>query len=213
VGTRASANQGFEGAAGRVAGAVMARLNRDMERAAIDALDPDPAGSVLSIGFGPGVGLAELLHRLPDGRAAGIDPSTTMVTQARQRNRTALESGRLVVARAAAEDIPWPDRSFDGVLAVNSIQLWAPLQSGLAEVARVLRPGGVFVALTHAWAIEKSAPLPQWIESATSLLVAVGMGPVSARTDPYRSGTGLLLKTTLLRRCNQTAPQSTEPLL
>ena len=140
--------RGFEGAAGRVAGAVMARLNRDMEQAALDALAPGPADAVLSIGFGPGVGLTELARRVPEGRGAGIDPSATMVALARRRNRDAVESGRLVLAGAAAEAMPWPDDSFDGVLAVNSIQLWA-LREGVREVARVLRPGGRFVALTH----------------------------------------------------------------
>ena len=213
MGTRATTSQGFEGAAGRVAGAVMARLNRDMERAAIDALDPGPRHAVLSIGFGPGVGLAELLDRLPHGRAAGVDPSPTMVTQARRRNRAAVGSGRLVLAQAAAEQIPWPDRAFDGVLAVNSIQLWGSLRQGLAEVARVLRPGGVFVALTHVWAVEKTLPLPEWIASTSGLLVEAGMGAVSVRTDPYRSGAGVQLKAALLRTCNRTAPQISAPLL
>jgi ubiquinone/menaquinone biosynthesis C-methylase UbiE len=210
MGTRASANQGFVGAAGRVAGAVMARLNRDMERAAIEALEPGPATNVLSIGFGPGVGLAELLRRLPHGRAAGLDPSPTMVAQARQRNRSALESDRLVLAEAAAEAIPWPDRSFDGVLAVNSIQLWSPLANGIAEVARVLRPGGVFVALTHVWAIEKSRPLFEWTDTTSSLLAQVGMSHVAVRTDSYRSGAGVLVRAELLRPCNRKAPESPE---
>ena len=82
MGTGAPPNRAFEGAAGRVAGAVMARLNRDMERAAIGVLGPADSDHVLSIGFGPGVGLTELLARLGDGRAAGIDPSPAMVAQA-----------------------------------------------------------------------------------------------------------------------------------
>jgi SAM-dependent methyltransferase len=166
--------------------------------------------NLLSIGFGPGVGVAELLRRLPDGRAAGIDPSPTMVTQARQRNRSALESDRLVLAEAAAEAIPWPDGRFDGVLAVNSIQLWSPLGNGIAEVARVLRPGGVFVALTHVWAIQKSGPLAEWTDATSSLLEQVGMGPVTVRTDTYRSGAGVLLRAELLRPCNRKAPECPE---
>jgi ubiquinone/menaquinone biosynthesis C-methylase UbiE len=207
VGIGAPPNRGFEGAAGRVAGAAMARLNRDMEHAAIGVLSPDHADSVLSIGFGPGVGLTELLARLPHGWAAGIDPSPAMVAQARRRNRGEVEAGRLAIAEAAAERIPWPDDSFDGVLAVNSIQLWAPLPEGLREVARVLRPGGAFVTLTHVWAIEKIRPVTDWVEATRALLETVGLGPVSARTDRYRSGAGLLLRTKLLRPCNRKAPK------
>ena len=206
MGRAASVNDAFEGTAGRVAGAVMARLNRDMERAAVEALGPDTTDAVLSIGFGPGVGLAVLVDRLPEGWAAGVDPSATMVSQARRRNRRAIESGRLVVDEAPAEDLPWPDRSFDGVLAVNSMQLWAPLGQGLREIARVLRPGGALVALTHVWAIEKSGPLLQWVRTTTDVLAGAGFGPVVTRTDRYRSGPGVLMETRLLRPCNRTAP-------
>jgi ubiquinone/menaquinone biosynthesis C-methylase UbiE len=184
----------FKGTSGRVAGAVMARMNRDMEHAAIDELDPAPSASVLSIGFGPGVGIAALVRRLPHGQVAGVDPSSTMVDQARRRNRHAVDAGRVSLACAAAESIPWPDDAFSGVVAVNSIQLWDPLEAGVGEVARVLVPGGAFVTMTHVWAIEKRSPLEQWTGSATDLLVAWGFAHVTHSTASFRSGNGLLLR-------------------
>jgi ubiquinone/menaquinone biosynthesis C-methylase UbiE len=196
----------FEGTAGRVAAAVMARLNRDMERAAIDELDPAPDHSVLAVGFGPGVGLAALGPRLPHGRLAGIDPSATMLELARRRNRVAVESGRLVLTGAGAEAIPWPDASFDGVLAVNSIQLWRPLDVSVSEVARVLRPGATLVTVTHTWAIEKSMPVERWIGIASDLLTASGLHDVTHRTQAFRSGGGLVLRAHVPHRRNQIAP-------
>src|ERR1700739_3817714 len=92
----------FEGTAGRLAGPVMARMNRDMERAAIDELAPAPHESVLALGFGPGVGIAELLRRLPRGVIGGVDPSAAMVQQARRRNLAAVERGRVLLERSAA---------------------------------------------------------------------------------------------------------------
>jgi ubiquinone/menaquinone biosynthesis C-methylase UbiE len=184
----------FRGTSGRVAGAVMARMNRDMEHAAIDELDPAPRAAVLSIGFGPGVGIAALVRRLPQGQVAGIDPSTTMVEQARRRNRQAVDSERVSLTCAAAESIPWPDEAFGGVLAVNSIQLWDPLEAGVCEVARVLAPGGTLVTITHVWAIEKRAPLEQWVRSAKDLLVSCGFADVTHSTASFRSGNGLLLR-------------------
>jgi ubiquinone/menaquinone biosynthesis C-methylase UbiE len=190
----ATGTTGFEGTSGRVAGAVMARMNRDMEHAAIDELDPPPGATVLSIGFGPGVGIAALVPRLPQGRIAGIDPSSTMVDQARRRNRQAVDTGRVSLACAAAESIPWPDEAFGGVLAVNSIQLWDPLEAGVGEVGRVLAPGGELVTLTHVWAIEKRASLEQWLGSARDHLVACGFAGVTHSTSSFRSGNGLLLR-------------------
>jgi ubiquinone/menaquinone biosynthesis C-methylase UbiE len=184
----------FEGTAGRMAGAVMARLNRDMEHAAIDVLDPAPDATVLSIGFGPGVGIAELVQRLPGGRLAGIDPSSTMVDQALRRNRGAVDTGQVTLACASAESIPWPDAVFTGVLAVNSIQLWDPIEAGVREVARVLAAGGTLASLTHVWAIEKHAPLVQWVESARELLGACALTDVTHATASFRSGKGLFLR-------------------
>jgi ubiquinone/menaquinone biosynthesis C-methylase UbiE len=184
----------FEGTAGRVAGVVMARMNRDMEHTAIDEFDPVPHAAVLSIGFGPGVGIAALVRRLPQGWVAGIDPSSTMVDQARRRNRRAVDARRVSLACAAAESIPWPDEAFTGVLAVNSIQLWDPLEAGVSEAARVLAPGGALVTITHVWAIEKRAPLERWIGSTTGLLGACGFADVTHSTASFRSGNGLLLR-------------------
>jgi SAM-dependent methyltransferase len=197
---------GFEGPAGRAAGAVMARLNRDMERAAIAALDPGPDHHVLAVGFGPGVGLAELAPRLPNGALAGIDPSATMLDVARRRNRAAVADGRVVLAQAGAEDIPWPDGSFDGVVAVNSMQLWRPLPVAVREVGRVLRPGGALVTATHCWAIARRMPVAQWIDEATGLLEACGLGEVTHDTRAFRSGDGLVLRARLPRGRNQIAP-------
>jgi ubiquinone/menaquinone biosynthesis C-methylase UbiE len=197
---------GFEGAAGRVAAAVMARLNRDMERAAIAELHPEPDDDVLAVGFGPGVGIQELVGRLERGNIAGIDPSPTMVEQARRRNRGAVDSGHAALVEAAADAIPFPDGTFRGVLAVNSMQLWRPLEGSLREVARVLAPGGALVAVTHVWAIEKQAPLDEWLVQVMSLLASSDLGEVRHRTGSFRSGAGLLLSARKLRTRNRIAP-------
>jgi ubiquinone/menaquinone biosynthesis C-methylase UbiE len=157
--TATASNSAFEGATGRMAAAVMARLNRDMERAAIAELDPGEDDDVLAVGFGPGIGIQELAGRLARGYVAGIDPSPTMVELARRRNRRAVGTGQVALFAASADAIPFPDGAFRGVVAVNSMQLWRPLDASLREVARVLAPAGALVTVTHVWAIEKQAPL------------------------------------------------------
>ena len=197
---------GFEGTAGRLAGPVMARMNRDMERVAIDELAPEPDDSVLAVGFGPGVGIAQLARRLPDGVIGGVDPSASMVKQARRRNAAAIDRGQVLVERSTADSIPWPDSTFAGVLAVNSVQLWAPLDASVGEVVRVLAPGGHLVTVTHVWAIEKQAPLDEWVDRLARALALVGLGHVVHRTASFRSGDGLVLRAQKPRLRNQIAP-------
>jgi ubiquinone/menaquinone biosynthesis C-methylase UbiE len=185
----------FDGLAGRVAAPAMARLNRDMESAAILELDPADAARVLSIGFGPGVGIAELARRT-HGLVAGIDPSSTMVDVATRRNRSAVGAGRVILRQAGAEAVPWPDDSFDAAVAVNSMQLWRPLDEAVAEIARVLRPGGALVTVTYVWAVEKTAPLEVWTEDTSAILSQHCFEGVVTGTREFRTGPGLILRAT-----------------
>jgi len=180
---------GFDGVTGRVAARVMARVNADMERAALDALEPQPGDRVLVVGFGPGVGLVELLARVPDARVVGIDPSAVMVRAATRR----LPAGAPVELLARpVEDVEATLGPFDRAVAVNCHQCFAP-DVALARVAGVLTPGGRFVSLTHDWAIEKHEPLPAWRERVERDAARAGLGAPTWSTGRYRSGSATLL--------------------
>jgi ubiquinone/menaquinone biosynthesis C-methylase UbiE len=110
------------------------------------------------------------------------------------------------LVEAGAASIPWRDAAFSGVVAVNSMQLWEPLDVALREVARVLAPGGVLVTLTHRWAIEKRANLDQWIETTGDVLRRCGLVDITHRTAPFRSGEGLVLRARMPLDGNPMAP-------
>jgi ubiquinone/menaquinone biosynthesis C-methylase UbiE len=184
----------------------MARMNRDMELAAIDELAPPPDAAVLAVGFGPGVGVAELTKRLPSAFVGGVDPSAAMVHQAHRRNQSAVESGRVTLERSTADSIPWPDGNFSGAVAVNCVQLWDPIDASVREVARVLAPAGRFVSTTHVWAIEKRSPLQQWVSATSELLSGAGFDQIAHRIVSFRSGKGLVLRAEKLQLCNRKAP-------
>ncbi len=186
----------FDGIAGRFTGPVMARMNPDMELAAVSTLNPSADDRVLAIGFGPGVGVEVLAKALSTGEIIGIDPSRAMVALARRRNRDAIREGRVVLHKAGAEAIPSPNGVFDGVVAVNSIQLWEPLPSAVGEVARVIRDRGKFVAMTHIWAIEKWSSLEEWSETIRSLLGERRFSEIVLKTQRFRSGDGLIISAT-----------------
>jgi ubiquinone/menaquinone biosynthesis C-methylase UbiE len=153
----------------------MARMNRAAEAEALEMLAPAPDASVLAVGFGPGVGLALLADRLTVGRVVGVDPSGTMLKTATRANRTAIAAGRVELRQARADATGAPDATFDGAVAVNSLQLCAPFAATAGELARVLKPGARLVSLTHDWALARHGGSAEaWLAEARAALAAAG---------------------------------------
>ncbi len=92
---------------------------------------------VLDVACGTGVVTREALRRVgPGGRVAGLDANAGMIAVARERGRDiAWHEGR-------AESLPFPDASFDAVVSQFGLMFFADRAGALAEMRRVLRPGG-----------------------------------------------------------------------
>jgi ubiquinone/menaquinone biosynthesis C-methylase UbiE len=121
---------------------IMARETWAQNQRAIASLDVQDGDHVLDLGCGHGRSLAALAERTPRGRVVGADPSQLMVDIAAARNRDLVRDGRVHVAVAPAEALPFGRAAFDKVLCVHVIYFWPNLQPSLAEIARVLKPGG-----------------------------------------------------------------------
>jgi ubiquinone/menaquinone biosynthesis C-methylase UbiE len=97
---------------------------------------------VLDLGCGTGYLLRMLADRYPDAeQLVGIDAAPAMVTTA-----TALtHDDRLTFVLGVAEQIGYPDETFDLIVSTTSFDHWSDQQAGLRECARVLRAGGQLV--------------------------------------------------------------------
>jgi len=132
---------------GRLAGRLMLWTNKHDELLAV--LDVQPDDDVLEVGYGPG-GLVRLLaERTRAGSIRGVDPSPEMRDQASRRNRRAVRAGRVQLDLGSADDTGLPDASVDRVVSVRNVALWPDLEAGVAELHRVVRPGGVVVIAWH----------------------------------------------------------------
>ena len=108
--------------------------------AVLRLLAPAPdQGRVLDCGMGPGRLLLELERR--GWTVAGIDLSGEMVARARLRLPQSAE--RLI--QGTLESLPFPSESFDAAVATGVLEYVEDVPRALAEVSRVLRPGGLFV--------------------------------------------------------------------
>jgi SAM-dependent methyltransferase len=100
-----------------------------------------PGARVLEVGSGPGH-LAIRLAGDHDLDVTGVDLDPAMVERSRvnsARSRIARPPDFLV---ADAASLPFPDASFDLVVSTLSMHHWAQPAAGIAEIGRVLRPGG-----------------------------------------------------------------------
>lgn len=134
-----------EGLTGRLVSRAMERANHAMALHAVGSLDLEPGHRVLDLGFGGGVAIALMLAHEPACRVVGVDPSETMVARARARFARAVGDGSLALHRGTAEELPLADASVDATLSNNTVYFWRDLERGLAELHRVLRPGGRLV--------------------------------------------------------------------
>jgi ubiquinone/menaquinone biosynthesis C-methylase UbiE len=95
------------------------------------------------IGCGNGLHLAELRRREHRGVVAGLDLSPGMLAAARSRSHAAFIAGD-------AQRLPFAGASFDCVLAMHMLYHVPDRDLAISEIRRVLRPGGVALALTNS---------------------------------------------------------------
>jgi SAM-dependent methyltransferase len=99
--------------------------------------------AVLEIGSGPGELALEIARRLPGVEVVGIDLAEAMIDSAMQRARAQRSDDRVRFLLADGAALPLPDASFDVAVSTLSLHHWAEPATVFAEIARVLRPGGV----------------------------------------------------------------------
>jgi SAM-dependent methyltransferase len=102
-----------------------------------------PGARVLEVGCGPGR-LAIRLAREHGLEVTGVDLDPGMIERARANAAASRDGGGPEPSFAVgdAASLPFADRSFDLVVSTLSLHHWADPAAGLAEIGRVLRPGG-----------------------------------------------------------------------
>jgi SAM-dependent methyltransferase len=118
--------------------------------------------AVLDVGCGPGALTAELVRRLGPDAVAAVDPSESFIAAARARHPG------VDVRLSTAEDLPYPDGTFDATLAQLVVHFMSDPVAGLAEMARVTRAGGVVAACVWDFAGER-APISAFWQAAREL--------------------------------------------
>jgi SAM-dependent methyltransferase len=101
-----------------------------------------PDGKLLEVGSGPGRLAVRLAREAAGVTLTGVDISSTMVERAARRAAGAGLSERMRFEVGDVAALPLSDREFDVVVSTLSLHHWSDPASGLAEIHRVLKPGG-----------------------------------------------------------------------
>ena len=126
-----------------------------------------PDGHVLEVGCGRGVGTQIILGRFGAGHVTAFDLDPDMVARARRRLASHIPE-RVSVSTGDATSIDAAESSFDAVFDFGIIHHVPEWRAAVAEVARVLRPGGRFYfeeVTRHAlqrWSYRTFLEHPEW---------------------------------------------------
>jgi SAM-dependent methyltransferase len=148
---------------------------------AIQLMRLSPDARVLDVGCGSGWATRLLSGYAINGQVTGIDISDEMIRVARESS-TAFPNADFEVA--SAEQLPFGDNEFTHAFSMESLYYYANIPQALAEIHRVLRTGGLFVAVmdlyweneaTHQWIDTLKVPVELLsVEEYRSLFVDAG---------------------------------------
>ncbi len=142
----------------------LGRIDLESEYTVARALLGAPAGPVVDLGCGTGLYLRRLARDFPAQGVIGVDLSRPMLEEAMAQVHEHAVAADLL--RALVPPLPFGDHTVGGIAAAGLVHFVADLDALLLDAARVLKPGGRFVASTF------DAP-----EAARGLHRTVGLHP------------------------------------
>ena len=133
-----------------------------------------PAGGVILDVASGTAGVALQLAERTGARVIGVDLTEQMLRQGQRRVAAAGMRDRITLAAGRAEQLPFPDASVDALTFTYLLRYVQDPQATLAELARVLKPGGVMASLEFC--VPTSALWhPAWLAYTRMVLPAGGL--------------------------------------
>src|SRR3954451_979222 len=180
---------GFAGLTG-VLGALTMTIGRAADAAvALDIARVQATDRVVDVGCGPGTAVRRAAR--VGAHLTGVDPAGVMLRAARLIGG----DGHISYVEGGAEALPLPDTSATVVWSLSAVHHWPELDAGMAEVWRVLEPGGRFVVIehrarpgapghaSHGWTDEQAETFAETCRNAGFTAVTVSH-PDGARRPP-----------------------------
>lgn len=162
--------------------AMTAGMHHRWRERAVDRAEIGPGDSALDVCCGTGDLSIELARRVgPTGRVVGSDFSERMLDLAREKD-VPTGAAKPIFEWADALALPYDDASFDAVTVGFGVRNLLDLDRGIAEMARVLKPGGriVILEITQPTRPPLSTFFSIWFDRAVPLI-----GRLAGDSDAY----------------------------
>lgn len=107
--------------------------------------------AILDVGCGGGSTVQRLAALASEGKVIGLDYSAASIAVSRNTNAREIEAGRVRLTLGSVAALPFRDRTFDIVTAVETHYYWPSLPANVREILRVLKPGGTFLLIAETY--------------------------------------------------------------
>lgn len=112
---------------------------------------------ILEIGCGGGRNAGELLKKYPSSHVTAIDYSEVSVSKATAYNVEEIRKGRCEVKQGDVSALNLPEEKYDLATAFETIYFWPGLKECFQQVAKVLKPGGIFMIVNESDGTDKTS--------------------------------------------------------
>lgn len=140
-------------------GASMERGHRPVGEQAIESMEIPADATILDVGCGSGWAARLMAQRARAGRVVGIDVSDEMVRLARDES---VDYPNVEFRVASAEQLPFDAAEFTHAFSMESLYYYVDIERALGEIRRVLKLGGLFVAVVDLY--QENEPSHQWVD-------------------------------------------------
>lgn len=121
-------------------------IDKSWKKKVLKMIASKKPANILDIATGTG-DMAILLAQTTAQKIVGLDISAGMLDVGRKKIEAKNLSSKIEMVHADSENIPFGDNSFDAITVGYGIRNFETLEKGLAEIYRVLKPGGTLVIL------------------------------------------------------------------
>ncbi len=109
---------------------------------------------VVDLGCGGGRNAGEMLKKYPKAHITAVDYSALSVEKATAYNKAMILAGRCSVQQGDVSDLRLPAGTFDLASAFETVYFWPGLEKCFRKVARILKPGGLFMICNESDGID-----------------------------------------------------------